>query len=83
MKIDQSTAGDLLSICVLAECRGAGAAQMLIEEYEKVLIGHGKETCLLAVSVANDRPIRFYEKNGYIAYLEKAGETRAYVKYLK
>ena len=40
-------AGDLLSICVLPEYRGSGAAQQLIEQYQKVLIDNKKKICLL------------------------------------
>ncbi len=77
VKIDPRTAGDLLSICVLPEYRGMGVAQKLLENYEAVLTDRNMELCLLAVSVENGRGIRFYERNGYIPYMEKLGQARA------
>ena len=54
-----------------------------MEWFEAVLLENDKDVCLLAVSVENGRAIRFYERNGYVAYLEKHGQTRAYAKHLR
>lgn len=74
--------GDLLSICVLPEYQGCGAAQHLIEKYQNVLRERGKKLCLLTVAIDNGRAVRFYEKNGFVAYKEIAGKVRTYAKVL-
>lgn len=74
--------GDLLSICVLPQARGCGAAQALIETYEQVLKAHGRKYCLLTVAVDNSRAIRFYERNGYVPFKEAEGMARSYRKAL-
>ena len=75
--------GDLLSICVLPDTRGSGAAQELISAYEAVLKEHGRKNCILTVAVDNPRAIRFYERNGYVPFREAEGVARSYFKALK
>ena len=72
--------GDLLSICVLPQTRGNGAAQALISTYENVLKEQGRKYCILTVAVDNPRAIRFYERNGYVPFREAAGMARSYRK---
>ena len=79
---DQET-GDLLSICVLPNYRGSGAAQQLIERYQQILIENKKKNCLLTVSVDNARGVRFYERNGFVLYRKLVGEAQTYIKVLK
>ena len=74
--------GDLLSICVLPQTRGSGAAQELISTYEKILREKGRKYCILTVAVDNPRAIRFYERNGYVPFREAAGMARSYRKEL-
>lgn len=81
-KFSNENAGDLLSICVLPEYRGQGAAQLLIEKYQEALKKGGKEVCLLSVALENGRGVHFYEKNGFVPYKEVAGKVRTYAKYL-
>ena len=73
--------GDLLSICVLPDCRGSGVANQLIHEYERALFDNGRSVCMLSVESDNARGIRFYEKNGYMVY-KKYGESYQYGKVL-
>ena len=75
--------GDLLSICVLPQCRGNGMAQELITRYENVLKEQNRMICLLTVATNNERGVHFYERNGYIPYREQKGTARTYAKYLQ
>ena len=74
--------GDLLSICVLPQTRGSGAAQELISTYENILQNRGRKYCILTVAVDNPRAIRFYERNGYVPFREAEGMARSYRKEL-
>ena len=75
--------GDLLSICVLAEHRGTGAAQDLMDRYQQVLLSQGRRICLLSVAVDNPRGIRFYERNGFVPYRQLGDIARTYIKPLE
>ena len=74
--------GDLLSICVLPQCRGNGMAQELICKYEEILRSKKRKICILTVATDNGRGVHFYERNGYIPYKEATGMARTYAKYL-
>lgn len=74
--------GDLLSICVLPECRGNGTAKQLISSYEKVLREAGRDLCLLSVELQNGRGVHFYEKQGYMLY-KKTNKMGNYAKNIK
>lgn len=80
IKVDVENTGDLLSICVIPECRGNGTAQSLMDKYLEQLRKSGKRLCLLTVDVENDRGIHFYEKNGFLGYKEAAMQARTYAK---
>lgn len=84
-KIDEiplSEKGDLLSICVLPQCRGNGMAQALISRYEEILKEKKRKICILTVRLDNEQGVYFYEKNGYTTYKESEGNKRTYVKYI-
>lgn len=74
--------GDLLSICVLPEYRGHGAAQELLDCYIDTLRQNGRKLCLLTVETSNARGIRFYEKNGFVPYKKVGENAMAYAKML-
>lgn len=60
--------GDLLSICVLPEQRGSGAARDLILEFNNYLSARGYKGCILSTNSDNIRGIKFYLKCGYKIY---------------
>ena len=74
--------GDLLSICVLPEYRGAGIAQGLMDEYLTVLKKQNRKLCILSVDPRNGRGVHFYEKNGFVLYKSNGETTASYVKLL-
>ena len=74
--------GDLLSICVLPEYRGTGAAAQLISKYEQILLKKAKKICLLSVETKNDRAIKFYEKMDYEPYRRNGEASILYAKKL-
>jgi len=80
MSISLAQRGDLLSICVLPEYRGHGAAQELLDCYIDMLRKNGRKLCLLTVEKSNSRGIHFYEKNGFVPYKEVGGNAMAYAK---
>lgn len=82
IKVVNEETGDLLSICVLPDYRGCGAAQMMIEKYQDVLRKNNKNVCLLTVAIENGRGVRFYERNGFVPYKEVADKVRTYAKIL-
>ena len=82
LSFSKEEAGDLLSICVLPEYRGNGAAQQLIERYQEVLRANDKTICLLTVAIENGRGVSFYERNGFVPYKEVIGKVRTYAKTL-
>lgn len=71
---------DLLSICVIDQCKGKGVSLKLVELFEKKL----KEKSLLDYSlfVYNDniRAQKFYEKNGLICVKKTEKESKYYKK---
>lgn len=80
--IKKDNRGDLLSVCVLPECRGKKYAQQLMETYLKAMKESGRELCLLSVRTDNDRAIQFYERNGFKLYRVRGSEGRTYMKIL-
>ena len=74
--------GDLLSVCVLPDCRGKGYAQGMMERYLAVMKEHGRRLCLLSVKTDNMRARRFYERNGFELYRTRGEEGFTYMKLL-
>ena len=72
--------GELLSICVLPEKQGGGAAAMLVDEYLKVLVNNGRHRCLLSVFADNKRAIHFYEKKGFSVFKKIGNISLIYAK---
>ena len=61
--------GDLLSICVNAECRGTNVATDLVNEFVSVLQKNNRDICVLSVMNDNARGISFYKKMGFNCYM--------------
>lgn len=80
--IPKNEKGDLLSICTLAEYRGKGYAQQMIEEYLLRMKQHGRKVCLLSLSIHNNRALRFYERNGFTPYRKIGTSSITYIKRL-
>lgn len=80
--IQKNEKGDLLSICTLAEYRGKGYAQRMIEEYLHRMKQNGRKICLLSLSVNNNRALRFYERNGFTPYRKIGTSSITYMKRL-
>ena len=76
-----SDKADLLSICVLAEYRGRGLANSMMEHYLNVLEQKGRRVCLLSVDPKNPSAIKLYEKNGFRLH-RRSEETFSYAKIL-
>ena len=74
--------GDLLSICILPEYRGAGVSGKLMSTFLDVMKSKGKRLCLLSVLSDNDRAITYYEKNGFILYRTRGEIGRTYMRLL-
>lgn len=74
--------GDLLSICILPEYRGAGVSGKLMATFLEAMKSKGKKICLLSVLSNNDRAINYYEKNGFILYRTRGDIGRTYMKLL-
>ena len=74
--------GDLLSICVIDEYKGCGAAQHMIEKFEEELKKLKIEEYFLSVFSDNARARKFYEKCGFGIYFETEKEIK-YIKKLK
>lgn len=74
--------GDLLSVCVLPECRGKGYAQGMMEQYLAAMKEHGRKLCLLSVKTENQRARRYYERNGFELYRTRGEEGLTYMKLL-
>lgn len=68
--------GDLLSICVLPEYRGTGAASMMMKCFLNELIQMKCKFCLLTVDSLNMRGREFYKKSGFTIYRE-LGDSEA------
>ena len=83
---DYKADANLLSICVLPDCRGlkdesnnGSVAYNLVLEFEKVIKDAGSKNYTLWVKSTNDRARAFYNKCGMYALYEGNGE----VKYAK
>ena len=74
--------GDLLSVCVLPECRGKQYAQGMMELYIKSMKEHGWKLCLLSVKQDNSRAIHYYERNGFELYRTRGNEGYTFIKVL-
>lgn len=74
--------GDLLSICVLKEYRGCGAAKGMVEKFEEGLRNMEIEEYVLTVFPDNIRARAFYEKCGFDVYYQTEREVK-YIKKLK
>lgn len=61
--------GDLLSICVKAECRGTNIATDLVNEFVLTLQKNNRKVCVLSVMNDNARGISFYKKMGFNCYM--------------
>lgn len=80
--ITNADRGDLLSVCVLPECRGKNYAQGMMELYLKQMKDAGKKLCLLSVKQDNSRAIKYYERNGFELYRTRGLEGFTYMKLL-
>ena len=80
--IPKNEKGDLLSICTLPEYRGKGYAQQMIEEYLLRMKQHGRNVCLLSLSVSNKQALRLYERNGFTPYRKIGTTSITYMKLL-
>lgn len=74
--------GDLLSVCVLPDCRGKGYAQGMMEKFLTSMKEHGRRLCLLSVKTDNLRARRYYERNGFELYRKRGEEGLTYMKIL-
>lgn len=75
----QDGEGGLLSICVLPEYRGSGAAAPLINQFEEGPAERSIYTYYLSVYKTNDRAKAFYEKMGFQVFHE-GGDSIKYKK---
>ena len=73
---------ELLSVCVLPELRGSGAASMLIDRYMDAIAEKGRKLCVLGVLNNNARAIRFYEKKNFVLFKKIGDFSRSYAKRL-
>lgn len=74
--------GDLLSVCVLPECRGKGYAQGMMEHYLDAMKKAKRKLCLLSVKTDNKRARSYYERNGFELYRTRGEEGITYMKLL-
>lgn len=74
--------GDLLSVCVLPECRGKGYAQDMMNLYLHEMKKAGRKLCLLSVKKDNERAKRYYERNGFELYRTRGNVGLTYMKLL-
>ena len=81
-QILNSQRGDLLSVCVLPDCRGKGYAQDMLEKFLAAMKERGRRLCLLSVETNNLRARRYYERNGFELYRKRGGEGLTYMKLL-
>jgi ribosomal protein S18 acetylase RimI-like enzyme len=57
--------GNLLSICVLPDCEGAGVGGKLIESFRLACKAEGYQRLTLSVDKENSRAVAFYKKHGW------------------
>jgi len=67
--------GLLLSICVLAECRGQGTADQLMTGFCDAARRAGFEVLRLSVHSDNSRAIGFYQKHGWKEVSQAGGSS--------
>ena len=70
--------GNLLSICVLPECRGTGIADKLVETFRLRCIARGYKRLTLSVVTKNARAIAFYKKHNWREF-SRSGESTKFV----
>lgn len=58
--------GNLLSICVLPDCEGAGIGGKLIESFQLACKAEGYQRLTLSVDKENSRAVAFYKKHGWL-----------------
>lgn len=80
--ITNSDRGDLLSVCVLPDCRGKRYAQEMMDLYLKQMKDAGRKLCLLSVRQDNARAIKYYERNGFELYRTRGTEGYTFMKLL-
>ena len=80
--ITNAERGDLLSVCVLPDCRGKKYAQEMMELYLKQMKDAGRKLCLLSVRQENTRAIKYYERNGFELYRTRGTEGFTFMKLL-
>jgi ribosomal protein S18 acetylase RimI-like enzyme len=66
--------GNLLSICVLPDCKGTGVAGKLIESFQLACKAKGYERLTLSIVSDNSRAAAFYKKHNWHE-CGKAGES--------
>jgi ribosomal protein S18 acetylase RimI-like enzyme len=66
--------GNLLSICVLPDCKGTGVAGKLTESFQLACKTEGYERLTLSVVSENSRAVAFYKKHGW-RQSDKSGES--------
>ena len=57
--------GNLLSLCVLPDCEGAGVGSKLVESFRLACRAEGYKRVTLSALKQNSRAIAFYEKHGW------------------
>lgn len=80
--ITNAERGDLLSVCVLPDCRGKRYAQEMMELYLRQMKDSGRKLCLLSVRQDNVRAIKYYERNGFELYRTRGTDGYTFMKLL-
>lgn len=74
--------GDLLSVCVLPNCRGKKHAQGMMEAFLKAIKENGRKICLLSVKQDNICAIKYYKRNGFDLYRTRGLDGYTFIKLL-
>lgn len=80
--VPDELACELLSVCVVPELRGNGAASMLVDRYLEAIVEKGRKLCVLGVLNDNARAIRFYEKKEFTLFKQIGDFSKLYAKRL-
>jgi ribosomal protein S18 acetylase RimI-like enzyme len=64
--VDSSGQYNLIGMWVQPECRGSGAARLLVEAVKESAVAHGHDRVVLDVSPANSRAANFYRNQGFV-----------------
>ncbi|MGB2862922.1 MAG: GNAT family N-acetyltransferase [Sedimentisphaerales bacterium] len=70
----QVRSGNLLSICVLPDCKGTSVAGKLIESFQLACAVEGYQRLTLSALSKNSRAVAFYKKHGW-RQSGKSGES--------